>query len=178
MGSAGLSPLLSERRRYLEQNRHRGLDECLFLAPPGIDQLHFTDGSHFGAIVMSQASVFAGMSSALQRLRNKSARRFTPLGPPHYPIATVLDDNEYLVTTYTDSLVRACLLRAAMSYELNYTDGEAEKTKSDRASNLLCSQMKVEHDISAEIILAALAENFHSSRFKLSRCATNLPDLD
>jgi hypothetical protein len=81
-------------------------------------------------------------------------------GPRHYPVSTVLDHNEYLFGTYSDSLLRACLLRAARDYELVYTDEKAEIEKTKRAMELITSTSPLDNDISPELVVAALSKKF------------------
>ena len=125
--------------------------------------LSFTKDSKFAALGMSQASVFASVASGVQTLRSPEyeARAHRPaLGPRHHPVATVLNHNEYLFATYSDSLLRACLLRAARDYELVYTKIDTEKEKSKRAIELITSPSRIESDVAAEIIIASLAHKF------------------
>ncbi len=156
----GLTKLLRDRRQLLEQSGHTGLDDNLFIIPPTVANLSFTDGSIFAAVDMSQASVFASVASSLQTLRTQAEARKQPLGPRHYPVATVLDDKEYLEKVYTDSTLRACILRAAADYELTYTDQKAEERKTRRAIALLTAEKGIDYDLSAELIVAAFAGKF------------------
>ena len=78
------------------------------------------------------------------------------LGHRRYPVVTVLDHNEYLFGTYSDSLLRACLLRAAHDYELVYADRNTEKQRTQRAIELMASTSAIDSDVSAELVIAIL----------------------
>src|SRR5262249_874477 len=153
----GLSEALRERRSFLERSTHLGLTNNLFCTPPDVGALSFTRDSKFAAIGMTEASVFASVASGIQMLRSSEyeTRMGKPaLAPRHYPVATVMDHEEYLFGTYTDTLLRACLLRAARDYELVYTDVAVEKRKAERAIQLLTSPLAVENDIAGELVIA------------------------
>jgi len=131
--------------------------------------LSFTKGSRFANVGTCEASVFAAVASGVQSLRSpeyEDRAKKPALGPRHYPVATVLNHKEYLFGTYSDSLLRACLLRSAHDYELNYTDQALEKEKTQRAVDLITSRSPINNDISAEIVLAALLGKF--PRLRLS----------
>ena len=162
-GQRRLSLTLRNRRQLLERSMHAGLTNDLFLTPQTVPNLSFTRDSKFAALGTSQASVFASVASGVQTLRTpdyENRVKRPALGPRHYPVATVLNYDEYLFGTYSDSLLRACLLRAARDYELVYTDVNEERKKTERAIQLMTSMLPIENDVSAEIIIAVLAKKF------------------
>jgi hypothetical protein len=160
---ARLSSVLRTRRQYLEQSMHAGMSSELFLKPPNVDTLSFTRDSKFAPLGSSEASVFASVASGIQALRSPEyqSRSDKPaLGTRHYPVTTVLDHKEFLFGTYTDSLLRASFLRAARDYELVYANQSEERQKTECAIQLLTSTSPIENDLSAEIIVAWLANKF------------------
>ena len=160
---SGTTDALRARRQLLEQTMRTGISQNLFLTPPGGQSLSFTTGSRFAEVGTCEASVFAAVASGIQALRSpeyEERSKRPALGPRHYPVATVLDHNEYLFGTYSDSLLRACMLRSAHDYELNYTDQALEKEKTRRAIELIDSNSPIDNDVSAEIVLAALLGKF------------------
>ena len=145
--------VLRDRLNILIQHISTGLTTGLFLQIPNRPPLTLTPDSILASPSCSQASVFAAVASALQRLRTENQ---PPLGPRRFPISTVLADAEYLEHTYTDSILRACFLRAAQLEELVYADRDSERKRAERARQLVMSADELASDISAEIVLAAI----------------------
>jgi len=150
---------LWDRIETLTNSMHVGLAIGLFLQIPSLPPLEITDESIFVKAPATQATVFAGVAGAKQRLRTPSANNLA-LGPRRFPIATVLKWQEYLVDTFSDSILRASFLRAARHDELIYADQGEEAARVRRALDLIFSNVQTETDVTAEIILAAITGKF------------------
>lgn len=151
------SPLpeeLSQRRDDLSEARAIGLTKEFALGLPGLPTMKLGPQSFYVREDSSQVDAFAAVSSALQRLRSVSHKNGPPLGPRHFPTATVLNHSDYLIETWTDSVLRAVFLRAATAEELIYTDAEREAGRTDKLRSLLMDQSPGQHDVALEILLA------------------------
>lgn len=146
---------IAKRLEQLQNAKAEGLSGDLFLAVDGHPDLKLGRESIFVEAPASQASVFAAVASALQSLRVESPEQSVPvLGPRRYPLSTVLNYKEYLVDTYTDSILRACILRATVRDELVYADRCAEREKGRRARILIMSDVPSRANLAAELGLA------------------------
>ena len=100
------------------------------------------------------------MASGIQALRSSvvtSKMNKPPLGEPHFPIATTL---ELEPTVFTDSLIKASLMRAARAHELIYMAEDMEAIKTEQALGDLNAADPHVNDIAAELILATLSGKF------------------
>lgn len=191
IGRHQLTPRLKERSVKLAVAQEAGMEDGLFLrSEPG--RLTFTPGSIFAPEFATEAAVFASVASGVQALRCKAVAKQLnkpPLAPPHFPLNTVLDYDDCFLTTYTDSMLKACFLRAARPFELIYSDKEVEKSKSEfiRKQLLEASEMPL-NEIGAEILLGKLEGKFPQlslsengmpiilTRLKLDRLFASLMD--
>lgn len=142
-------------RQMTLADRDTGLRDDLFLVLDGAAPLKLHSGSIFTAENEScnQAEIFAAVAAALQNLRVARAD-CPPLGPRRYPIATMIRSSDYLHETYTDSILRAAILRGANAEELVYTDSEAEARRSRYISAIMTSTELDVNDLRAEILIA------------------------
>lgn len=151
-GEAELPQFLQERQAALA-DRDSGLKDNLFLVDPALPPLKLYSGSVFAPESCNQAEVFIAAAAALQQLRVSSGGK-PALGPRHFPIATVIHARNYLHEMYTDSILRASVLRGAVLEELVYPDGKEEQDRSDLISGILSSPHNDVKDLAAEIFLA------------------------
>lgn len=145
---------LSQRRAFLMAASSEGLTGEFAFGLPGLPPMKLGPQSFYVREESSQVDAFAAVSSALQRLRSISHKNGPPLGPRHFPTATVLNHGDYLVETWTDSVLRAVFLRAAISEELIYTKAESEEVRTEKLRSLLLDPSPGQHDVVLEILLA------------------------
>jgi hypothetical protein len=148
-----LPPNLATRLDRL-LNAPDGLVDDLFLVEPGSPALQLYSGSIFAGAGAAQATVFGAVASALQQLRSLNGTARPPLGPRRYPLSTVLKAREYLKDVYTDSILRASLLRAACREELVYMEDEKEAKRSALAAALTASTSVDVHNLTLELLIA------------------------
>lgn len=141
-------------RQTLLADRDTGLRDNLFLAEPDGAESKLYSGSIFGTEDSNQAEVFAAVAAALQHLRVSPNGDRPVLGPRRYPVATVLEAEHYLHRTYTDTVLRASLLRGTISEELVYTDVELEAKRTKLITNILVSSDIDVNNLSLELVLA------------------------
>lgn len=176
--AAQVSLFVKDRVLTLDGEKASGLENGLFIVAEAGRKLTFTSGSLFGELTATQAAIFAAVASALQVLREPTSGvdRTPQLGPKHFPVSTVVDDLEYLKDTFTDSLLRACFLRAALPFELIYAAKDREDVKTNRAVERIMSSDPTERDIGAEIIYAYLQGKFPELMSRLPEVKGALDD--
>ncbi|HEU0133186.1 MAG TPA: hypothetical protein VFR28_00035, partial [Allosphingosinicella sp.] len=150
-----LPQLLADRRDHLMEARTAGLSDTFALSIPALAPMALGEGSFYVRQESSQVDAFVAVSSALQRLRSGFDPDRPPLGPRHFPTATVLKSRDYLLETWTDSVLRAVFLRAATIEELTYTGRPKEAERATQLHNLLVDPSPGMHDVALEILLAA-----------------------
>jgi hypothetical protein len=152
------SHVLKTRLELLQTTVSDGLQNEIFLrCHPG--EFYLTKDSIFAPTKVSDATVFAAVSSAVQSLRDKAksiAEGKIPLGPPRYPLVTRLDDMEFLEHIFTDSILRASFLRAADAYELSSPSKEGRERMVGRAVSLIEDRKVTSRDLIGELILATI----------------------
>jgi hypothetical protein len=146
-------PVLIEKRSSLLDDRDTGLTDNLFLVADGVPALRLYSGSVFAPQDCNQAEVYASAAAALQHLRETSGEK-PKLGRRRYPIATVIEAKNYLRVMYTDSILRASILRSAVLEELVYTDREQEQNRTSLMMDIIHSGHADQNDLAAELILA------------------------
>ena len=148
-------PNFMVERQAMLADRDAGLRDNLFLVLDGVPALKLHSGSIFTAdnSICSQAEIFTAVAAALQHLRVTVGGR-PHLGPRRYPIATVVQSSNYLHVMYTDSILRASILRGAGLEELVYTDREKEQERTNYISTIMTSTEADKSDLRAEIIVA------------------------
>lgn len=149
-----LPAMLSTRRAQLLAASEDGLTSEFALSLPELPVMALGPESFYICQESSQVEAFVAVSAALQRLRSTSSKDRPPLGPRHFPTATVLKHGDYLVETWTDSVLRAVFLRAATAEELIYTDAESEADRAAKLRTLLLDPSPAQHDVALEILLA------------------------
>jgi hypothetical protein len=75
----------------------------------------------------------------------------------------VLKSSEYLVHTYTDSVLRASIIRACTRDELEYTDPDLERVRAQQAHALIGSSNVYVNNLRAELELAISPGKFPAS---------------
>jgi hypothetical protein len=163
---------LRDRLTTLTFARDEGLSENLFLNGPSQPLIEINRTSEFVDAPASQATVFAAVSAAIQRLRSVPENDRPVLGPRHFPVSTILNDEEYLVNVYTDTVLRASILRGATIDELVYANTQLEEQKTQRVELLLQSDDPTKTNLAAEIILAGKAGKL--PKFELRKWTTTL----
>jgi hypothetical protein len=152
---------LRDRLRFLSDTMGDGLSSDLFLQVPELPPLEITRESLFAKLGTTQASVFASVAAAFQQLRTPAATADKiPLGPRRFPISTVLNEREYLVEAYTDSVLRASFLRAARHEELIYANTQAEASRAQHTRDIVFAKAQDEANAAAEILLATAGGKF------------------
>jgi hypothetical protein len=149
---AELPDFLMERQATLA-DRDSGLKDNLFLVDPVLPSLRLYSGSVFAPQFCNQAEVFVAVAAAVQQLRIPSGQK-PALGARHYPIATVVEAKNYLHEMYTDSVLRASVLRGAALEELVYPEATDERERSNFIASILTSTHNDINDLAAEIFLA------------------------
>lgn len=149
-----LPDVLANRRAKLLAASVEGLTGEFALSLPGLPAMALGPESFYVCQESSQVDAFTAVSSALQRLRSTSNMDRPPLGPRHFPTATVLKHGDYLIETWTDSVLRAVFLRAATAEELIYTGATNEAERAANLRNLLLDPNPAQHDVALEILLA------------------------
>ena len=175
-----LPELLKARRDHLMEARIAGLDERFALSLPGYDTMALGPGSFYVRQDSSQVDAFAAVSSALQRLRSGLHKDRPPLGPRHFPTATILKSGDYLVETWSDSVLRAVFLRAAEAEELIYTDRDKESLRAGQLRDRLLDPVQAEHDVALEILVAVAlgkAPLAIDQQLREGLAALGMPDL-
>ncbi len=150
---APLPDRLASRREMLQNAG--GLTAELLLQIPDIPPLRLGPSSFFTQQSAHQAEVFAAVAAALQYLRTGTTSERPRLGPRHFPISTVLNHEDYLCAKWTDSILRATFLRAAIADELMYADPNKENARTQQLMDLVVQEGEGEHDIVLEVLLAA-----------------------
>ncbi len=148
-------PNFMVERQAMLTDRDTGLRDNLFFVLDGAAPLKLHSGSIFTDenCNCSQAEIFTAVAASLQHLRVTGGGR-PPLGPRRYPVATVIQSSNYLHEMYTDSILRASILRGAGLEELVYTDPDKERDRSDYISTIIASTEADKNDLRAEIIVA------------------------
>ena len=142
------------RDRHLSlAEQHAGLQNDLFL-DPGTSPITLYSGSILAPLGSNQAEVFAAVAAAIQRLRVVPIENKPLLGPRHHPIATVLSEETYLHTVYTDSVIRASFLRGADWQELVYEDRAAERERSRLIEEIMINEVADISNLGLELVLA------------------------
>lgn len=150
-----LPAFFAARRQRLVAAKDSGLiDDALLqdgFAPP----MQLEQGSIFAPPDASQAAVLASVASALQTMRTALEPDLPLLGPRRHPLSTVLKATEYLLDTYTDSIVRAAFLRAAAPDELVYANRNDEERRQGLISDIIENPAAHVCDLGHELIIAA-----------------------
>ena len=149
-----LPEAMRARHRHLSNSRSVGLNENLFLELDKSSAMELGPVSLFVGRPATQAEAFAGVAAAIQHLREPNSRG-PALGPRRFPIATVLNHNHYLKARWTDSVLRASFLRAAIAEELIYAAPEKEKIRTREMRSLMMQESINEYNVALEILLAA-----------------------
>ena len=144
-----------------------GRGNNIFLKPKSASRLSFTSSSFFGPKTASDAWIIGCVASAIQWLRTAESESFTKrprLGPRRFPIVTVLRHGAYLKHTWTDSLLRAAIIRSAQPYELVYSDPDSERERIETAKDLILSPQETERDLFLELVVAEMTGRFPNLR--------------
>ena len=150
-----LPAFFAARRQRLVAAKYSGLINDALLQDGYAPPLQLEQGSIFAPPGASQAAVFASVASAFQTMRTVLELDLPLLGPRRHPLSTVLKATDYLLDTYTDSIVRAAFLRAAASDELVYAGLDGEERRQGLISAIVENPAAHVCDLGHELILAA-----------------------
>jgi len=140
-----------------------GEETNIFLTPKEKERLYFNPGSFYGPKELGDVWIACCAASAIQNLRTTEyeEKSNTPrLGQRRFPLASVLKYNDYLVDTWSETLLRASIIRATNAQELIYSDAEVEKQRITAARNLITSDDHTENEIARELLIAELSGKF------------------
>jgi hypothetical protein len=151
---------LLERLEELSRSNRAGLVDNLFFQFPNSNAFKLGPDSLFAPEHAAQAEVFAATASAIQYLRTNPSGDQPLLGPRRFPISTVLAYVDYCRSKWTDSILRASILRAASVDELTYADGGLEGDRTAAILDLIRQSADGEHEIALELLLAANQEKW------------------
>jgi len=147
----------------LSKEGNVGRGDNLFLKPSDTDRLSFTIDSFFAPLGSSEAWMYGAVASTIQFLRNsensKILRRPT-LGIETYPVSTVIKYNDYLVDCWSDSIIRASIIRAAQPLELEYANSSIEAERLEAARTLIGSDIDDDSDLRCELWIGELTGRF------------------
>ena len=124
--------------------------ENVFFTLVAHTKLNFTPNSIFMSAPATEGDVFAAVASALQSMRDEEILM------PSFPDITVLNWENYLGGHFTDSLLRAAILRAATVAELRYATAAKEAERVKAVSEVLKSNDSGTFNLTAELAVAAL----------------------
>lgn len=150
-----LPAFFAARRQRLIAAKDSGLIHDALLQDGFAPPLQLEQGSIFAPPEASQAAVFASVASALQTMRTILEPDLPLLGPRRHPLSTVLKATDYLLDTFTDSIVRAAFLRASISDELVYAGRDDEESRQSLISEIVENPAAHVCDLGHELILAA-----------------------
>jgi hypothetical protein len=150
-----LLPEIARRNAELEQsNADSGKLNSIFFSHRIDDDFRLTPNSIFAHDAASQAEIFIAVASTIQQLRVHEDPTKN-IGRHHYPILNCLDPGDYLGKTFTDTVLRAAILRAATNVELERVKGEDEAKRCADAKSLILSVRSDENSIAIELLLAS-----------------------
>ena len=107
-----------------------GMDQNIFITPSGQGPLSLKKDSFIGPPSLAQSNIFCVIAGTLQRLRTEHVDGTPLLDDQYFLIKPVLDKSCYM-TFFTDSVLVAAILRAAMADELVYVNADREKDRTD-----------------------------------------------
>ena len=150
-----LTPFFASRRFQLVEGQEHGLITNVVLQESASPPMRLERSSIFAPEGASQAETFIAVASALQTMRTVQDQDLPILGPRRHPLSTVLKASEYLRDTFTDSIVRAAFLRAALPEELVYADNAREAERQSVIHEIVSDVSLHVSDLSLEIIIAS-----------------------
>ncbi|MBN8808442.1 MAG: hypothetical protein J0I47_09455 [Sphingomonas sp.] len=150
-----LPPALLERRQSLVGAGTAGLTANALLHPAQLAAPELGPKSFYSNAGCSQAHVIGAAAAAIQYQRAVGQPDKPKLGERHYPVATILDHQDYLLQKWTDTVLRSSFLRAATRDELVWTEKAKEGKRAAALEKLIHHADASEHDIVLELLIAA-----------------------
>lgn len=100
----------------------------------------------------SEAEVFAAVASTIQRMRTHAdpQRR---LASCEYPIISVIDPRDSLGNTFSESIIRAAIVRASKRVELERVRAEDERARTNLVKQIIFDTEKDINNVSLELFL-------------------------
>lgn len=148
-----LPPGLAKREMMLGPSTTcHGLQSDVFFNPFTSTPMKLTRGSIFLHENTTEADLFAAVASTVQRMRTTGdPQRKLAL---EYPFVTLVDPTDYLGNTFSDSIIRAGIIRAAMRSEIERLRGEDEKQRALSIKHIMLDPNADSHNVSFELALA------------------------
>lgn len=143
-----------KERASLLRSTDRGLLDKVFLSSPCSAPLKIGGGSVFAAANARQSVVAAAVAASLQMLRSDGDET-KRLNPERFPVRYVLALST-IETRFTDSILRAAILRCAHPPEMRRADHHEEEKRAKWAREILQSEQPADQDIRREILVAIL----------------------
>jgi len=148
-----LPEYLETRRQRLLKERDGGLRDEIFLTGEKHPALKLGPGSFFVAQEATQAEVYAAAAAALQTLRVTPKGTRPLLGRRRFPLATVIEHDEYLKEKWTDSILRVAIARACHRDELVWPTLSREDERAAALAALLSKVAMPDIDLTMEMLL-------------------------
>lgn len=150
---------IDERIKFLRSGTATGLDRNLFAIAGSEKRLFFGETSFFGPTSLPDVAIYSAIASTIQKIRETGSGG-PGLGSTRVPVAYILDWEDYLQHKWSDSLLRAAILRACTPEELMCASATEEAKRMKAAKKLINALKSTHHDIAAELILAAHCGKF------------------
>jgi hypothetical protein len=153
--SEDVSLEIKRRANRLRGAGEDGLIDDVFLSGIGMEPMALTPNSNFVRHPATQAETAAAVASAVQEMRTNEniAQRLVPHG---FPLRTVLDHHD--LNRYTDSILRAALLRVAAPMELRRSKEEHELERIEWVVSKLISSDAHDRQLRRELLVAILLQ--------------------
>ena len=160
-----------DRAARLRGLNPRGLTENVFLSGTDDLKVSFTSGSVFVDFPAQPSAVAASVAGTLQEMREypDEKKRLSPSGFPLRSVLALAD-----LDRYTDSMLRAAILRSATAAELRRTSESEERKRSQWTRALLQDQSDDAKRLRRELLLAALMHKLPRRTLDSSTLAGNL----
>lgn len=150
-----MPPSLLARRARLAGAGSGGLTTDALIHPAQLKPPKLGPRSFYSRNGCTQAHVIGAAAAAIQQQRAFGQAGKPNLGERHYPVATVLDHQNYLNQKWTDTVLRSSFLRAATRDELVWTDKSREAKRTGALERLINDKNPNEHDLVLELLIAA-----------------------
>jgi hypothetical protein len=128
------------------------LVDDVFFTPSGSPELRLTRNSILTGSPATQADVFCAVASAIQEMRTDPNAAQTLVS--FFPELHVLDHACYLGAHFNESVIRAAVLRAAKTRELEYPSAEQERDRRQAVVDVLKDAKPDVHNLAFEIGVA------------------------
>jgi hypothetical protein len=100
----------------------------------------------------SEAEVFAAVASTIQRMRT-DADPHRRLASCEYPIVSVIDPRDPLGNTFSESIIRAAIIRASKRVELERIKAEDERARTNMVKQIIFDTERDINNLTLELFL-------------------------